>query len=74
MFQMMGVFAEFERSMIRERVLAGLARAREEGTQLGRRAASRIPTPGRLRRSGRSAPPVPAFAGFLANLASEWGP
>jgi DNA invertase Pin-like site-specific DNA recombinase len=36
MFQMMGVFAEFERAMIRERVLAGLARARDEGTRLGR--------------------------------------
>jgi DNA invertase Pin-like site-specific DNA recombinase len=37
MFQMMGVFAEFERAMIRERVLAGLARAKEHGTRLGRR-------------------------------------
>lgn len=37
MFQMMGVFAEFERAMIRERVNAGLARARAEGTKLGRR-------------------------------------
>lgn len=37
MFQMMGVFAEFERAMIRERVLAGLARARAEGISLGRR-------------------------------------
>jgi DNA invertase Pin-like site-specific DNA recombinase len=37
MFQMMGVFAEFERSMIRERVLAGLARAKEQGISLGRR-------------------------------------
>ena len=37
MFQMMGVFAEFERAMIRERVLAGLARARQEGTHLGRK-------------------------------------
>src|SRR6478672_7754050 len=36
MFQMMGVFAEFERSMLRERVSAGLARARAEGVQLGR--------------------------------------
>ncbi len=36
MFQMMGVFAEFERAMIQERVKAGLARARSEGTQLGR--------------------------------------
>ena len=31
LFQMMGVFAEFERSMIQERVRAGLARARSEG-------------------------------------------
>ena len=37
MFQMMGVFAEFERAMIRERALAGLARARQEGTRLGRK-------------------------------------
>ena len=31
LFQMMGVFAEFERAMIRERVNAGLARARSDG-------------------------------------------
>jgi hypothetical protein len=37
MFQMLGVFAEFERAMIGERVMAGLARARAEGKQLGRR-------------------------------------
>jgi DNA invertase Pin-like site-specific DNA recombinase len=36
MFQMMGVFAEFERSMIQERVRAGLRRAQSEGKQLGR--------------------------------------
>jgi DNA invertase Pin-like site-specific DNA recombinase len=36
MFGMMGVFAEFERAMIQERVRAGLARARSEGKQLGR--------------------------------------
>ena len=36
MFGMMGVFAEFERSMIQERVKAGLARARDEGVTLGR--------------------------------------
>jgi DNA invertase Pin-like site-specific DNA recombinase len=36
MFQMMGVFAEFERSMIRERVNAGLQRARAQGKRLGR--------------------------------------
>ena len=37
MFQMLGVFAEFERGIIRERVNAGLARARAKGTTLGRR-------------------------------------
>jgi DNA invertase Pin-like site-specific DNA recombinase len=36
MFQMMGVFAEFERAMIRERVNAGLARAVANGAKLGR--------------------------------------
>ncbi len=37
MFQMLGVFAEFERGIIRERVNARLARARQNGTKLGRR-------------------------------------
>lgn len=36
MFQMLGVFAEFERSMIVARVHAGLKRARKEGKRLGR--------------------------------------
>ena len=36
MFQMLGVFSEFERAMIQERVRAGLVRARAEGKQLGR--------------------------------------
>jgi DNA invertase Pin-like site-specific DNA recombinase len=48
MFQMMGVFAEFERAMIAERVRAGLKRAVSEGKQLGR---PRIPAEleGRIR-------------------------
>jgi DNA invertase Pin-like site-specific DNA recombinase len=36
LFQMLGVFAEFERAMIQERVKAGLARARAQGKRLGR--------------------------------------
>jgi DNA invertase Pin-like site-specific DNA recombinase len=36
MFQMMGVFAEFERAINRERVLSGIARAKAEGVVLGR--------------------------------------
>jgi DNA invertase Pin-like site-specific DNA recombinase len=35
LFGMMEVFAEFERSMIQERVRAGLERARREGKRLG---------------------------------------
>ncbi len=37
MFQMLGVFAEFEQGIIRQRVNAGLARARANGDKLGRR-------------------------------------
>jgi DNA invertase Pin-like site-specific DNA recombinase len=36
LFQMLRVFAEFERAMIVERVNAGLARARDKGTRSGR--------------------------------------
>lgn len=36
MFQMCGVFAEFERGILSERVKAGLNRAREQGKVLGR--------------------------------------
>lgn len=36
LFQMMGVFAEFERAMIQERVKAGLQRAKAQGKRLGR--------------------------------------
>ena len=35
MFQMLGVFAEFEHEIIAERIHAGLARAREQGTKSG---------------------------------------
>jgi DNA invertase Pin-like site-specific DNA recombinase len=37
MFQMLGVFAEFERAIVRERINAGLARAKANGKRLGRR-------------------------------------
>ena len=59
MFQMMGVFAEFERSMIHERVMVGLARARAEGTRLGRPAkvagnAAKVRTIRAARAAGKS--------------------
>jgi DNA invertase Pin-like site-specific DNA recombinase len=36
LFQMLAVFAEFERAIIQERIHAGLARAREKGTKSGK--------------------------------------
>jgi DNA invertase Pin-like site-specific DNA recombinase len=59
MFQMMGVFAEFERSMIRERVMVGLARARADGKRLGRPAtvtddAAKVRTIRAARAAGKS--------------------
>lgn len=43
MFQMIGVFAEFERAIIQERVKAGLERGRAKGRALGRpRTASKV--------------------------------
>jgi DNA invertase Pin-like site-specific DNA recombinase len=36
LFQIMGVFAEFERAMIQERVKAGVARAKAHGVKFGR--------------------------------------
>src|SRR5215470_7132287 len=44
MFQVCGAFAEFERSMIRQRVHAGLKRAVAQGKQLGRRRGSMPPS------------------------------
>lgn len=40
-WQLLGVFAEFERELIRERVKSGLDRARAEGKILGRRKGSK---------------------------------
>jgi DNA invertase Pin-like site-specific DNA recombinase len=36
LFQILGVFAEFERSIIQERVRAGIARAKAQGKHCGR--------------------------------------
>jgi DNA invertase Pin-like site-specific DNA recombinase len=36
LFQMLGVFVEFERSIIQERIGAGIARARATGTRSGK--------------------------------------
>lgn len=36
LFHVLGAFAEFEREIIKERMMAGIAKARQEGRQLGR--------------------------------------
>jgi DNA invertase Pin-like site-specific DNA recombinase len=36
LFQMLGVFAEFERSILQDRIHAGIARARKNGTKSGK--------------------------------------
>ncbi len=69
MFQMLGVFSEFERPMIQERVRAGLARARARGRRLGR---PRKVTPQVMRRievaraSGKSMRAIAKEAGVSA--------
>jgi len=55
LFQMMGVFAEFERAIIRERVRSGLERAKAQGKVLGRRRnddPQRLASVQRLRKKG----------------------
>jgi DNA invertase Pin-like site-specific DNA recombinase len=67
MFQMMGVFAEFERAMIQERVRAGLARARSEGKRLGR-----PPIPAELENRIRNALHAPGRPG-VRKIAAQFG-
>jgi len=78
MFQMLGVFAEFERSMIQERVKAGLERAKIKGVKLGR---PRLPGRKRaeilrLHQEGRSqraiARDVGVALGTVQNVLREW--
>ena len=57
MFQMVGVFSEFERSMISERVKLGLKRVKSKGTKLGRPKSlnqSKIQTIFELKNEGKS--------------------
>src|SRR5262245_162842 len=65
--QMLGVFAEFERSMIRERVRAGLARAKDEGKRLGR-----PPIPDKLANAIREALNKPGHPG-VRKIAAQFG-
>jgi len=58
MFQMLGVFAEFERAMIQERVKAGLARAKAKGVKLGRAKVSKIVEAQIIELRERTEPPM----------------
>jgi hypothetical protein len=69
MFQMMGVFAEFERSMVQERVRAGLARARSEGKRLGR-----PPIPAELEKRIRAALNAPGHTEGDGNISPLFCP
>jgi hypothetical protein len=79
LFQMMGVFAEFERSIIAERVRSGIKRVRSEGKRWGRppiapalekRIREALNKPGRTEGFGRSPPGLgsipPQFSGSAA--------
>ena len=63
---MLGVFSEFERAMIRERVKAGLVRARAQGKRLGR-----PPTPKTKVRAIQSA--LRAGGSSIRQIAAEVG-
>ena len=65
---MMGVFAEFVRSMIQERVRAGLARAKSEGKRLGR-----PPLPARTEEAIRAALDAPGRTEGVRKIAARFG-
>lgn len=67
-FSMIGAIAEFERSLIQERVVAGLHRARAQGKRLGRPMATPDGDPVALRASGLS---LRAIAGQLG-MSKSW--
>ena len=73
LFQMLGVFAEFERSIIQERIKAGLSRARANGKRLGRPTGSSRKrdrartTVRRLREQGRSIRAIAKAVGVAPN-------
>ena len=68
MFQMMGVFAEFERAIIQERIRAGLARAKSEGKRLGR-----PPIPAKTEAAIREALNRPGRTEGVRKIAARFG-
>ena len=83
MFQMMGVFAEFERSILQERIRAGIARARQEGKHLGRpridpkleeRIRAALNKPGRTEGVRKIAARFGVASSTVQNLTRPFGP
>lgn len=68
LFGMLGVFAEFERDIIRERIAAGLAAARRRGSRLGRRPAL---TRGQVERASEQLASGVSIRQIAAGLAVE---
>jgi DNA invertase Pin-like site-specific DNA recombinase len=76
LFGMVSVIAEFERDLIRERIRAGVARARADGTRLGRPAVStelvaRIRT---LHRQGESRRAIAKATGASRSTVGKYAP
>lgn len=73
MLQMIAVFAEFERSRIRERTLDGLARAKAEGKDLGRPKFTGADEVQRLKAQGHSQSEVATQMGIsLSTVKRNW--
>jgi DNA invertase Pin-like site-specific DNA recombinase len=68
LFQMMGVFAKFERSIIAERVRSGIKRVRSEGKRWGR-----PPIAPALEKRIREALNKPGRTEGVRKIAAVWG-
>lgn len=68
MFQMLGVFSEFERSLIQHRIKAGLERAKGQGKRLGRKPIPPI-TLRKVLAAGRSVRDAARLAGVSVGIA-----
>jgi DNA invertase Pin-like site-specific DNA recombinase len=74
LFTVISAFAEFERDLIRERVRAGLDRARAEGTRLGRPPldAEIVRRIRKMRRSGASVRQISKETGLSVGVISKY--
>lgn len=73
-FTVISAFAEFERSLIRERVMAGLNRARAEGIKLGRPsvAPDQVRAMRKMRRGGMTVRAIAGATGFSRSVVAKY--